>query len=99
MVAEMISRGPTPAAWVMSPPQLLRLRRSVNSDNALWFDLDPKERGSGYSLLGLPVYRSWCISGVTLLDDHALKVLIASDAFTCRAPVLRAKQIEEICLF
>lgn len=68
-INEMVVRGLEPAAIVMTPPQLKRLMAQCSPH-----DLYPADRmeGSGFSFEGLPIWRSWHLTGPCVVSRVVL---------------------------
>lgn len=69
-IAGMVAHGHEPAAIIMTPWELKRFIAQTHPG-----DLRRSPAGSGYELEGLPIYRSWEISGPAIVSREVLALL------------------------
>lgn len=70
-ICEMVTRGIEPAAIIMTPTQLKALQRECSPQNRMEFN----HQGSGWEFEGLPIWRSWHITGPSVVEMSVLAVL------------------------
>ena len=73
-ISEMIARGLEPAAIIMTPKNQTRFLAEPDPSRSL--HRDDRGRGSGWAFEGLPIYRSWEISGPCVVTADVLRVLL-----------------------
>ncbi len=76
-IGQMIAHGATPRAVVMTPFQLKFYLSKMDANSTQLIS----HEGSGWTVFGLPIYRSWRISGPAVLDDIMLKGLLRATVF------------------
>lgn len=71
-ICEMIARGIAPAAIIMTPTQLKAFQREMSTQDRMEFN----HQGSGYEFEGLPIWRSWHMTGPSVVDLSVLALLL-----------------------
>lgn len=69
-IAEMVARGYEPGGIVMTPPEMKRFMNEARSSH-----MEVVSDGSGWAFMGLPLYRSWEISGPAVVSRDVLRAM------------------------
>lgn len=72
-ITMMVAKGYEPGGIVMTPLQMTRFMAEVERDTHL--RRSPNDDGSGWEFAGLPIYRSFEISGPTVVSHEVLDAL------------------------
>lgn len=70
-ICEMVTRGIKPAAIIMTPTQLKAFQRELSTQDRMEFN----HQGSGWEFEGLPIWRSWHLTGPSVVSREVFQGL------------------------
>ncbi len=95
-ICEMVTRGIKPAAIVMTPTQLKRFMLACSPQDQMYFERSGEPTGTGWTFEGLPIWRSWHLTGPCVLSREVFRGLRRGGTRNLPAPSTVYEALTEI---